>query len=182
MQQDDRQRLLRQLANPKERENAFAYIVKLYKEPLYWKIRSMVLSHEDANDLLQNTFLKAWNGLDSFHGEAKVETWLYRIAVNETLDFLRKQKLRSGLSSEMSDRVAAQLMANPYFDGDKSQALLQEAISRLPEVQRTVFTLRYYDNMKYADMSALLDTSEGALKASYHIAVRKITDYLKLKA
>lgn len=113
MQQDDRQRLLRQLANPKERENAFAYIVKLYKEPLYWKIRSMVLSHEDANDLLQNTFLKAWNGLDSFHGEAKVETWLYRIAVNETLDFLRKQKLRSGLSSEMSDRVAAQLMADP---------------------------------------------------------------------
>ena len=182
MQQDDRQRLLRQLANPKERENAFAYIVKLYKEHLYWKIRSMVLSHEDANDLLQNTFLKAWNGLDSFHGEAKVETWLYRIAVNETLDFLRKQKLRSGLSSEMSDRVAAQLMADPYFDGDKSQALLQEAISRLPEVQRTVFTLRYYDNMKYADMSALLDTSEGALKASYHIAVRKITDYLKLKA
>ena len=182
MQQDDRQRLLRQLANPKERENAFAYIVKLYKESLYWKIRSMVLSHEDANDLLQNTFLKAWNGLDSFHGEAKVETWLYRIAVNETLDFLRKQKLRSGLSSEMSDRVAAQLMADPYFDGDKSQALLQEAITRLPEVQRTVFTLRYYDNMKYADMSALLDTSEGALKASYHIAVRKITDYLKMKA
>lgn len=142
----------------------------------------MVLSHEDANDLLQNTFLKAWNGLDSFHGEAKVETWLYRIAVNETLDFLRKQKLRSGLSGEMSDRVAVKLMADPYFDGDKSQALLQEAISRLPEVQRTVFTLRYYDNMKYADMSALLDTSEGALKASYHIAVRKITDYLKLKA
>lgn len=142
----------------------------------------MVLSHEDANDLLQNTFLKAWNGLDSFHGEAKVETWLYRITVNETLDFLRKQKLRSGLSSEMSDRVTAQLMADPYFDGDKSQALLQEAISRLPEVQRTVFTLRYYDNMKYADMSSLLDTSEGALKASYHIAVRKITDYLKLNA
>ena len=143
---------------------------------LYWKIRNIVQDHDDANDVLQNTFLKAWQGLGEFHSKSKVSTWLYRIAVNESLDHLRKQKSKVSADEDIS--VANRLLADNFFDGDEAQALLQEAIAQLPDVQRTVFTLRYYDNMKYSEMSILLKTSEGALKASYHIAVKKIHDYL----
>lgn len=143
---------------------------------LYWKIRNIVQDHDDANDVLQNTFLKAWQGLGEFHSKSKLSTWLYRIAVNESLDHLRKQK--SKVSADKDISVANRLLADNFFDGDEVQALLQEAIAQLPDVQRTVFTLRYYDNMKYSEMSILLKTSEGALKASYHIAVKKIHDYL----
>lgn len=143
---------------------------------LYWKIRNIVQDHDDANDVLQNTFLKAWQGLGEFHSKSKLSTWLYRIAVNESLDHLRKQK--SKVSADKDISVANRLLADNFFDGDEAQALLQEAIAQLPDVQRTVFTLRYYDNMKYSEMSILLKTSEGALKASYHIAVKKIHDYL----
>lgn len=141
----------------------------------------MVLSHEDANDILQNVFLKAWNNLDDFHNKSKISTWLYRIAINESLDFLRKQKNRTGVSTQDAPSVATRLVADDYFDGDEAEALLQEAIAKLPDVQRTVFNLRYYDEMKYSDMSKLLDTSEGALKASYHLAVKKITNFLHQK-
>ena len=154
-------------------------IVDQYSQSLYWKIRSIVLTHEDADDVLQNTFLKAWKSLPTFQGKAKLSTWLYRIAINEALDFLRHQKTATLSSADADLTVANRLMADDYFDGDKSQALLQEAIATLPDVQRTVFTLRYYDEMKYSEISEILGTSEGSLKASYHIAVQKITDYVK---
>ena len=154
-------------------------IVDQYSQSLYWKVRSIVLTHEDADDVLQNTFLKAWKSLPTFQGKAKLSTWLYRIAINESLDFLRRQKAATLSSADADLSVANRLLADDYFDGDKSQAVLQEAIATLPDVQRTVFTLRYYDEMKYSEMSEILGTSEGSLKASYHIAVQKITEYVK---
>ena len=154
-------------------------IVNQYSQSLYWKIRSIVLTHEDTDDVLQNTFLKAWKSLPTFQGKAKLSTWLYRIAINESLDFLRRKKAATLSSADADLSVANRLLADDYFDGDKSQAVLQEAIATLPDVQRTVFTLRYYDEMKYSEISEILGTSEGSLKASYHIAVQKITDYVK---
>lgn len=166
------------LSDQKTQREAFEKIVRLYSEKLYWQIRRIVLSHEDANDLLQNTFLKAWNSLDNFHGDAKIYTWLSRIAINESLDFMRRQKNMTAVSTDDADLgISNQLMADDYFDGDETEAQLQEAIASLPDVQRTVFQLRYYDEMKYSEISRLLDTSEGALKASYHIAVKKITEF-----
>jgi RNA polymerase sigma factor (sigma-70 family) len=173
--------ILKLLSNPKTQRKGFEMIVRQYSEPLYWKIRHFVLSHEDANDVLQDTFIKAWTNLDSFKGESKIVTWLYRIAINVSLDFIRKQKNASSISADEDVTVASRLLADDYFDGDEMQAQLQEAIATLPEVQRMVFNLRYFDEMKYSEMSKLLDTSEGALKASYHIAVQKITEYFKHK-
>lgn len=175
----DEAEVIRQLASPEGRQKVFPTIVDQYSQALYWKIRSIVLTHDDADDVLQNTFLKAWKNLPTFQGKAKLSTWLYRIAINEALDFLRHQKTATLSSADADLTVANRLMADDYFDGDKSQALLQEAIATLPDVQRTVFTLRYYDEMKYSEMSDILGTSEGSLKASYHIAVQKITDYVK---
>ena len=175
----DEAEVIRQLASPEGRQKVFPTIVDQYSQALYWKIRSIVLTHDDADDVLQNTFLKAWKSLPTFQGKAKLSTWLYRIAINEALDFLRHQKTATLSSADADLTVANRLMADDYFDGDKSQALLQEAIATLPDVQRTVFTLRYYDEMKYSEMSEILGTSEGSLKASYHIAVQKITDYVK---
>lgn len=128
---------------------------------------------------MQNTFLKAWNNLGDFRNQSKISTWLYRIAINECLDFIRKQKNKISADADLS--VANKLMADDYFDGDSTQALLQEAIATLPDVQRTVFTLKYYEEMKYSEISKILGTTEGALKASYHIAVKKITEYVKKK-
>jgi len=154
-------------------------IVNQYSEQLYWKIRRIVLHHEDANDILQNTFLKAWNSIGEFRNQSKISTWLYRIAINESLDFVRRQKNKISADADLS--VASRLLADEYFDGDRTQALLQEAIAQLPDVQRTVFLMKYFDDMKYSEISEILGTTEGALKASYHIAVKKITDYLKRK-
>ena len=166
------------LLNAETQRKGFELMVREYSEQLYWQIRKIVLTHEDANDVLQNTFLKAWNAIDTFHGEAKVSTWLSRIAINESLDHLRRNKhLISAGDDDLS--VAKNLMADPYFDGSETEALLQQAIAQLPDVQRTVFTLRYFDDMKYSEISQLTNTSEGALKASYHIAVKKISDFFK---
>ena len=175
----DEAEVIRLLASSEGRQKVFPMIVDQYSQSLYWKIRSIVLTHEDADDVLQNTFLKAWKSLPTFQGKAKLSTWLYRIAINESLDFLRHQKTSALSSADADLSVANRLLADDYFDGDKSQAVLQEAIANLPDVQRTVFTLRYYDEMKYSEMSEILGTSEGSLKASYHIAVQKITDYVK---
>ena len=174
---DDRE-LLAQLQDPKTQRGAFEQIVRQYGEQLYWQIRRIVLTHDDANDVLQNTFLKAWNGLGSFHGDAQVSTWLSRIAINESLDFLRRNK-NSGVSVDDVLPVANSLMADNYFDGTEVEALLQEAVASLPDVQRVVFQLRYFEEMKYSEMSQLLNTSEGSLKASYHIAVKKISEFFK---
>ena len=162
-----------------DKREEFSMIVRQYGETLYWKIRRMVLNHDDADDVLQNVFAKAWSHFDSFQNRSKVSTWLYRIAINESLEFLRRQKRCQEVNADSNVSVANSLLADPYFDGDRAQALLQEAIARLPDVQRTVFNLRYYDEMKYSEMSKILGTSEGALKASYHIAVGKISEYLK---
>lgn len=157
----------------------FSTIVPQYSEKLYWTIRRIVLVHDDANDVLQNVFIKAWKNIGDFHNQAKISTWLYRIAVNESLDFLRRKRETASLDVDENMGVAKRLMADDYFDGDQAQALLQEAIAMLPDVQRVVFNLRYFDEMKYSDISQMLNTSEGALKASYHIAVKKIAAFMK---
>lgn len=174
---DDSQ-LKAMLADPRQRRKGFESMVSQYSEQLYWQVRRIVLTHDDADDALQNAFLKAWSALDSFHGESRVMTWLSRIAINEALDLVRRQKKRQTLSTDDAELgIADRLMADNYFDGDETDAQLQEAIARLPEVQRTVFLMRYYDDMKYSDMSRILGKSEGGLKASYHIAVQKISDF-----
>ena len=180
MQVHDDEQLKSLIKDPKTRTRGFEMAVRQYSEQLYWQVRRFVLTHEDSNDVLQNAFLKAWNSLDSFHGDSKLITWMSRIAINEALDFLRRQKNHSAISTDDVDSgIANQLMADDYFDGDEREAQLQQAIASLPEVQRTVFLMRYYDDMKYSDISKTLGTSEGALKASYHIAVKKITEFFK---
>ena len=170
--------LVEMLREPRTRREGFAVLVKQYSEKLYWKVRRIVLSHEDANDVLQNVFIKVWNNLQNFQGKSSLSTWLYRIAINESLDFLRKQKQTDMVSSDEDLSVSSRLMSDEYFDGDEIQARLQEAVARLPEVQTTVFNLKYFEEMKYSEISQILNTSEGALKASYHLAVKKITEYL----
>ena len=170
--------LVEMLREPRTRREGFAVLVKQYSEKLYWKVRRIVLSHEDANDVLQNVFFKVWNNLQNFQGKSSLSTWLYRIAINESLDFLRKQKMADMVSSDEDLSVSSRLMSDEYFDGDEIQARLQEAVARLPEVQRMVFNLKYFEEMKYSEISQILNTSEGALKASYHLAVKKITEYL----
>ena len=175
-----------QLQDTATRRQAFSILVGQYSEMLYWKIRRIVMFHDDADDVLQNTLMKAWKSLDSFRGDSKLTTWLCRIAINESLDFIRhKQALVIVSSDSTTDNVGVsiheKLMADEYFDGDSAEALLQEAISQLPDVQRTVFLMRYYDEMKYSEISSILNTSEGALQASYHIAVTKIKEYFEKK-
>ena len=149
-----------------EKQAFFANIVAQYSERLYWTVRRIVIDHDDADDVLQNVFVKAWSNIDDFQNRSKISTWLYRIAVSESLDFIRRKKDIASLGDDGNVAVANRLMADDYFDGDRAQALLQAAIASLPDVQRVVFNLRYYDEMKYSDISQLLNTSEGALKAS----------------
>ncbi len=174
----DDQQIKQLLMQPETQRKGFELMVRQYSEQLYWQIRRIVLIHDDANDVLQESFLKAWNALDSFHGDSKLYTWLSRIAINESIDFLRRNKQQM-TSSDEHPSVASNLMADSYFDGTETEALLQEAIASLPDVQRTVFQLRYFEEMKYGEISQLLKTSEGALKASYHIAVKKISEFFK---
>lgn len=168
--------LIQRLRDAKTRRDTFSDLVKAYSETLYWHIRRMVLSHDDANDILQNTFIKAWMGLDGFLGNAKVLTWLYRIATNETLTFINKN---SNAVFEDIEEHATAIEADDWFDGEHLQAQLQAAIQTLPPKQRLVFNMKYYDEMKYEEMSSILGTSVGALKASYHLAVKKISEYFE---
>ena len=172
------QQIFQLLSDASTQRRGFELLVRKYSEQLYWQIRRIVLTHDDANDVLQNTFLKAWNGLENFQGDAKIVTWLSRIAINESLDFLRRNN-HPTVSTEDESSISQMLQADPYFDGSEVEAMLQEAIATLPDVQRSVFLLRYYDEMKYSEISQILNTSEGALKASYHIAVKKISDFFK---
>ena len=167
------------LHNSGQREQAFNHIVKDYSERLYLHIRRFVYSHDDANDLTQEVFIKIWAALPSFRGDAQLFTWIYRIATNEAFNFLRKQKLRTIFSLDSSDSILVRkLEQDAYFNGDKLQTELQKAIIRLPEKQRIVFNLRYFDEMKYEDISEITGTSVGALKASYHHAYNKIKETL----
>lgn len=175
------QTLIEQLTTIETRRKAFEQVVRQYSEQLYWQIRRMVLSHDDANDLLQNTFIKAWTNIDTFRNESKLSSWLYRIAVNETLTFLTRQHETVSLDMDMSEGPsgADKLESDTYFDGDAAQRLLQEAILTLPDKQRLVFNMKYFQEMKYEEISQILGTSIGALKASYHLAVKKITSFLE---
>lgn len=163
-----------------ERNQAFNLIVREYGEQLYWHIRKLVASHDDANDLLQNTYVKAWNAMDTFREDSKLYTWLYRIATNEVLTFLNRKKIIGFLSINANEAAfERKLAADENFNGTKVQLSLQKAVNKLPPKQKVVFSLRYWEEMKYEDMAEVLDTSPGALKASYHHAYQKVVDYLK---
>lgn len=174
----DEKLLVSQLQDPAKASAAFDTLMRLYGEPVYWQIRKMVVRHEDADDILQNVFLKAWNNLSYFRGDAKLSTWLYKIAVNESINFLNKERSRAKISTEEGDDsfLLANIEADPYFDGDQLHAELLRAVAKLPEKQRLVFNMRYFDEMKYEEISEVLGTSVGALKASYHHAVKKIEE------
>lgn len=173
----DENGLLAAIQDPKQQHKAFEMMVKLYSPQLYAQIRRMVLYHDDADDILQNTFLKAWTSLSTFRGESKLSTWLYRIAFNETLAFLGKQKDNLALDDPEA-AIVNQLMSDEYFDGDETEARLQAAVQNLPPKQRQVFTLKYFEEMKYEAISEILGTTVGGLKASYHLAVEKIEKFL----
>jgi len=164
-------------------ERAFGELVKNYSERLYWHVRRLVGSHEDADDLIQEIFVKIWAALPSFRADAQLFTWMYRIATNESLNFLRKKNVRASLQfSSIEDNEAASRVADdPYFNGDEAQKILAEAIGTLPEKQKLVFTMRYFEDMSYQEISQVLDTSVGSLKASYHIAYEKVKAILKEK-
>ena len=171
--------LLLQFNDPATKERGFTAIIKKYQEKLYWHIRRMVVEHEDANDILQNMFIKVWKGLENFREDSQLYTWMYRIATNECLSFLEQQKKRKTISlSDEETGLSNQLKAEKNFDINKAEWKLQMAMQQLPEKQKAVFNLRYYDEMPYDEMSRVLETSEGALKASYHHAVKKIEDYI----
>ncbi len=180
MQEHSDSELLSLFRDPGRKSYAFNMIVRKYQERLYWHIRKMVIVHDDADDLLQNCFIKAWKGLDSFREESKLFTWLYRIATNEALSFLKEKKRKYFLPVvDVESELSANLEGDEYFDGDELQLKLQKAILSLPEKQRLVFNMRYFDEMKYEDMAKILDTSVGALKASYHHAAKKIENIIK---
>lgn len=171
--------LLYQFRNERTREAGYTAIIKKYQQKLYWHIRRMIVDHEDTNDVLQNVFIKVWNGLDNFREDARLFTWLYRIATNESLSFLEQKKRKAAVSlSDMEEGLSNTIKADKDFDSNKLEWKLQLAIQQLPEKQRIVFNLRYYDEMPYEEMSQVLETSEGALKASYHHAVKKIEDFI----
>ncbi len=171
--------LHRRLKDSRTNAVAFGEVVRANQEGLYWHIRKMVLCHDDANDVLQNVFLKAWRSLHTFRGESKVRTWLYRIATNEIFTFLAQQKARNTVSAEtVNEELFSKMKADAYFDGNEAEEKLQRAILTLPEKQRIVFNMKYFDDMSYADMEEVLGTSIGALKASYHHAYKKIEKQL----
>lgn len=167
------------LQDESTQRKGFEMVVSQYSEQLYWQIRRMVLSHDDANDLLQNTFIKAWMSIDYFRAEAKLSTWLYRIALNECITFLNKQRATNTVAIDDPEAAVVQnLQSDPYFSGDEAQLMLQKALQSLPEKQRMVFNLKYFQEMKYEEMSDIFGTTVGALKASFHHAVKKIEKFL----
>lgn len=181
MQAVEENELLVQLKAPADRDAAFSQLIRMYQKSLYFHIRRIVISHEDADDVLQNTLLKAWKNLHSFRAEASIKTWLYRIATNESLTFLKKKQRQSFQGVEdLQNDLRHSLSHGPYIDGDEIQMKLQKAIIALPERQRLVFNMRYFEELKYEEISGILDVTTGALKASYHHAVKKIEQTLKM--
>ncbi|WP_340198984.1 RNA polymerase sigma factor [Ascidiimonas sp. W6] len=173
--------LVEELKAPETRNAAFRTLVAAYQERLYWHIRRIVLNHDDADDVIQNTFIKIFKNIERFKGDSSLFSWMYRIATNESITFLNQKARKSGISNEaLQEQMIGQLVADVYFDGDEIQLKLQKAIAKLPEKQRLVFNMKYFEEMKYEEISQVLETSVGALKASYHHAVKKIE--LELKA
>lgn len=168
------------LINPKTQNIAFKQLVQQYQKPLYFHIRNIVLNHDDADDVLQNTFIKVFSNLKNFKGESKLYSWIYRIATNESLTFIEQRAKKQGISNEeVQQKAIMNLESDVYFEGNEIQLKLQKAIAILPEKQQLVFKMKYFEEIKYENMSEILDTSVGALKASYHHAVKKIEEYLK---
>jgi RNA polymerase sigma-70 factor (ECF subfamily) len=175
----DESDFIARLRNPLTKEAAFRELLKLYKERLYWHIRKIVLSHDDADDALQNTFIKIHRSIDKFKGDSKLFSWMYRIATNESITLINKNAKRLQITNEeYQDKALNNLTADVYFEGDDIQLKLQKAIATLPQKQQIVFNMRYFEDLKYKDMAEILETSEGALKSSYHIAAKKIEAFL----
>ena len=175
----DESKLLEQLQSNEHKDSAFKELITLYKERLYWHIRHIVKSHDDTDDVLQNTFIKIYKNIHNFKGDSKLFSWMYRIATNESLTFIKQRAKQLQMSNEDIKQLAIDnLKADVYFEGDDIQYKLQQAIATLPEKQQLVFNMKYFQDIKYKDMAQILDTSEGALKASYHIAIKKLEDYL----
>ena len=172
----DEQEILKRLRDPRTKRRAFEDIVNGYSRQLYWQIHHLVQKHEDTDDVLQNTFIKAWRGIDFFKGDSALFTWLYRIAYNEAITFLKQRKQMASIDDEDFTEQAS-FVADEYFDGDETEQLLMQAVSTLPAKQRQVFCMKYFEDKKYEEISELAGTSVGALKASYHIAVEKITRF-----
>lgn len=176
--EEDNADLIARLREPSTVRAAFSEVIEAYSEQLYWQIRRLVQNHHDADDVLQNTFLKAWSNIENFRGEAKLSTWLHKIAINESLSFLEREKKHQGVSlDDENSTVVHNMEADRDFDGNMLAENLNKAIETLPEKQRLVFNMKYFDNMKYERISEILGTSVGALKASYHLAVKKIEQF-----
>jgi RNA polymerase sigma factor (sigma-70 family) len=174
--------ILSKFQDEKTRNEAFNLLLKKYQQKLYWHIRRMVIDHDDADDLIQDTFVKIWKNLPGFRSDAQLYTWMYRIATNECITFLNKKKQRNNIPlDDVAYELADTLADSAYFNGDQAQLKLQQAILTLPEKQRLVFNMKYYEDMKYEEMSNVLGTSVGALKASFHLAVKKIESFLLSK-
>lgn len=174
--------LLKMFKDKATKQEAFVTCINCFQQKIYWHIRRIVIGHEDADDVLQNTFIKVWENVSNFRAESKLSTWIYTIATNEALQFLKKQKKNSFVSIEhIHESLSQNLKTDPYFNGNHLQLLLQEAILTLPEKQRLVFNMKYFDEMKYEEIASILGTSVGGLKASYHHAVNKIEKHIKMK-
>lgn len=172
--------LVRQLKDSNTQSKAFEVLVNTNKHRLYWHIRRIVLNHDDADDVLQNTFIKVYRNIDGFKGDSKLYSWMYRIATNEALSFLKTKSKKQGISNEeLQNQMLDNLEADVYFEGDEIQIKLQRAIATLPEKQKLVFNMKYFQELKYEEISAILETSVGGLKASYHLATKKIEAFLK---
>lgn len=168
------------LRNPQTKRKAFEDLVNRYSRQLYWQIHHLLQNHDDTDDVLQNTFIKAWNGIDQFKGEAALFTWLYRIAYNESVTFLKQRRQMASIDDEDFTNPPG-FVADEYFDGDETQRVLMQAVSVLPAKQKQVFCMKYFEEKKYEEISEMLGTSIGALKASYHLAVEKITNFVKAR-
>ena len=176
----DEKDFIQELLNPKTQNVAFQKLLRDYQRPLYNHIRNIVLNHDDADDVLQNTFIKVFQYLKDFKGESKLFSWMYRIATNEAITFINQKAKRNGTTSEtMQTKIVDNLKADTYFDGNEIQIKLQQAIALLPQKQQLVFKMKYYEEIKYEELSEILGTSVGALKASYHHAVKKIEEFVK---
>ena len=178
VQVDDAE-ILAKFQNEKTRNEAFNLLLKKYQQKIYWHVRRMVINHDDADDVTQDVFIKIWKSLATFRNDAQLYTWMYRIATNESITFLNKRKHQNNIPlDDVSYELADSLTDSSYFNGDKAQLKLQQALLTLPEKQRLVFNMKYFDDMKYEEMSEVLGTSVGALKASFHLAVKKIEAHL----
>ena len=168
-----------ELLNPKTQNQAFQKLLQNYQKPLYNHIRNIVLNHDDTDDVLQNTFIKIFQNLKNFKGESKLFSWIYRIATNEAITFINNKAKRNGTTSEaLQTKIVENLQSDVYFDGNEIQLKLQKAINLLPEKQQLIFKMKYFEELKYENISEILGTSVGGLKASYHHAVKKIEDYM----